>query len=187
MTSNLPFVARYAKAFLELSLQEQSSDLPEQLQDFSNRVQEHEELKQVLFSSVIHPQDKKQVVRALVDRLSYETVLLHFLLLLIDKKRISLLAEIAQQVQVMLDAKEQKSHAYVTSAAALTPQVLEQIQQQLERRTGHSIVIHTDVDTRLMGGVRVRIGDQIIDGSLQNRLARFKQHLLDQVKASLDA
>lgn len=70
-----------------------------------------------------------------------------------------------------------RSVAMVTSAEALTETQSDQLRDRLTALYGREIAIHNEVDPALMGGVVVRVGDEIIDGSVAGRLAAMRRSL----------
>jgi F-type H+-transporting ATPase subunit delta len=67
--------------------------------------------------------------------------------------------------------------ATVTSAAELSPAEVEAIRERLVALTGERLELHQQVDATLLGGVTVRIGDRLIDGSVRGRLERLRSDL----------
>ncbi|MTD53661.1 F0F1 ATP synthase subunit delta [Amycolatopsis pithecellobii] len=70
-----------------------------------------------------------------------------------------------------------RSVAYVTSASALSAQQEEQLADKLHGIYGRPIALHVEVDPRLGGGLVVRVGDEVIDGSAAGRLAALRRQL----------
>jgi F-type H+-transporting ATPase subunit delta len=73
--------------------------------------------------------------------------------------------------------RRQRSVAYVTSASALTDEQTAQLSAKLDTIYGRSIALHVEVDPSLGGGLVVRVGDEIIDGSAAGRLAALRRRL----------
>lgn len=68
--------------------------------------------------------------------------------------------------------------AEVTTAAELPEAYFTELKQTLERVTGKQVVVTHKVDASLIGGVVTRVGDQVFDGSVKNRLSELKDELL---------
>ena len=66
----------------------------------------------------------------------------------------------------------------MTSATPLSEEAMESIKASLEKTTGSSIVIETEVDPELIGGVVARVGDLVLDGSVRSQLASIKETLI---------
>ena len=66
----------------------------------------------------------------------------------------------------------------MTSATPLTEEAVESIKASLEKTVGQSIVVETEVDPELIGGVIARVGDLVLDGSVRTQLASIKETLI---------
>jgi F-type H+-transporting ATPase subunit delta len=77
----------------------------------------------------------------------------------------------------MLDVSANRVHAIVSSAVALEKTELDQIQKEAQRLTGKEVEVHTEVDPQLIGGVVTKIGNILLDGSVQTDLNVLKEAL----------
>lgn len=98
-------------------------------------------------------------------------------LLLLRHRRTSLGPQIAQAYQEILDRERGVSHAVVTSAVPLSADELRDVEQKLKEIAGGPVTVQTEVDEKIIGGLIVRIGDRLIDGSTRSRLVALKQRL----------
>jgi len=98
-------------------------------------------------------------------------------LLLLRRRRTSLGPQIAQAYQEILDREKGISHAVVTSAVPLSDGERRDVEQKLREIAGGPVTIETEVDEKILGGLVVRIGDRLIDGSTRSRLVALKQRL----------
>jgi F-type H+-transporting ATPase subunit delta len=103
---------------------------------------------------------------------------LRFLQTLVRKRRQMLIPEIAVEYDKLLDVYENRVHANVTVAREATAADESRIADQLTRVIGKTVVPHMTVNPAILGGVVVRIGDTVMDGSVRRRLARLKGQLL---------
>ena len=116
---------------------------------------------------------------ALVERAlaGVDPLVLNLARLLVRRRRTSLGPQIAQAFQELLDAAKGISHATVTSAVQLSDDERREVQQKVEQMTGGTVVIQTQVDESILGGLIVRIGDRLIDGSTRSKLLALRQRL----------
>lgn len=119
---------------------------------------------------------KRALTSVFKDRISEMT--LTFLSLLIDKRRITLLSEIQQEYDRMALQVQNIARATAITAVALKPAEVKSLTQSLEIRTGKKIELTTEVDPAVLGGVLVRIGDNVIDGTVRGNLNRLRERLL---------
>ncbi|HET9346629.1 MAG TPA: ATP synthase F1 subunit delta [Candidatus Limnocylindrales bacterium] len=101
----------------------------------------------------------------------------NLLLLLVRRGRIEQLPRVAAEFARLDDERNGLTHATATSAAPLGPEEVRAIAGRLEDLTGGQVALETDVDPSLLGGVVVRIGDRLIDGSVRGRLERLRGRL----------
>jgi F-type H+-transporting ATPase subunit delta len=116
---------------------------------------------------------------ALVERAlaGVDPLVLNLAQLLVRRRRTSLGPQIAQAFQELIDEAKGISHAIVTSAVPLNEQDRAAVQRRLIEITGGQIAMETEVDESILGGLVVRIGDRLIDGSTKNRLLALKRRL----------
>jgi F-type H+-transporting ATPase subunit delta len=80
-----------------------------------------------------------------------------------------------QYYKRLLRLEIEKRHARIESATQLTPQAASDIGARLKRKYGNGLTTEFVVDPTLLGGVRVRVGSDVWDGTLRNRLQRLQQ------------
>jgi F-type H+-transporting ATPase subunit delta len=85
--------------------------------------------------------------------------------------------DILQNYKRLLRLEIEKRHATIESAAELSPEVREQIVSNLKRKYGTDLTTEFVVNPQLIGGMRVRLGSNVWDGSVQNRLQRLAQQI----------
>lgn len=90
--------------------------------------------------------------------------------LLIERGRAAAIDSVLAAYAAIADEAIGRAHAKVTSAFELTPEQMKAIEQQFGALTGKQITVETVVDPSLLGGIRVRIGDTLYDGSLATKL-----------------
>jgi F-type H+-transporting ATPase subunit delta len=89
-----------------------------------------------------------------------------------------LFPEIAQEYMDLVDAAENRMHASVTVAKAVDDKTQKMITDRLSKIFDKTVVPHMTVDERILGGLVVRVGDTVMDGSLRRKLGTLKQKML---------
>ena len=112
---------------------------------------------------------------------------LNLALLVVQRGLVELMPNIARELkQLVLDYKNE-AKAEVTTATQMDESQRSQVQHALERMTGKKIQLETQVQPNILGGVVARVGDQVIDGSVERRLKLLQLQLLTDVSsASID-
>ncbi|PYO80378.1 MAG: hypothetical protein DMD67_00595 [Gemmatimonadetes bacterium] len=103
---------------------------------------------------------------------------MRFLQAVVRRGRQGLLAEIAQQYDVLQDQKLNRVHAGVTLAHEADTGLEKQIVERLATALGKEVRAHFRADRAILGGVVVRVGDRIYDGSLRRKLAVLRRKML---------
>ena len=103
---------------------------------------------------------------------------LSLLELLLDKRRLASLGEIAAAYRDLVREARGVVEARVVSARPLEDDTVEAIRKQLERITEKHVRLSRDIDPGLLGGVKVLIGQRVIDGSVASRMKRLREALL---------
>ena len=101
----------------------------------------------------------------------------NFVRVLARNDRLSLLGEIRSQYEVLKNEREGVLEAEVQSAFELSDAQLKDLVQRLEKKTGRKVRPHVSVDRELIGGVKIVLGDKVIDGSARAQLAALETAL----------
>ena len=102
----------------------------------------------------------------------------NYIKILTNKKRISLLPQIDALFEQMKSQDQSYQDVVVTSAFPLTESQEEMIAKKIEQRLGLSVRMHTKIDSELVGGVIVKAGDLVIDGSVRTRLSKLADAMI---------
>lgn len=103
---------------------------------------------------------------------------IRFLAAVVKRGRQGLLGAISAQYLALVDLKLNRVHAGVTLARDPDEALVMEIKRRLSDVTGKDVVPHVRADPRILGGVIVRIGDRIMDGSVRRKLAALRRQML---------
>jgi F-type H+-transporting ATPase subunit delta len=103
---------------------------------------------------------------------------LRFLETVIMKRRQMVIPEIAAEYRALIDEAEDRVHAGVVVAREPSEPERDALARQLSRLFGKRVVPHISLDPAILGGVVVRVGDTVMDGSVRRRLATLKRRML---------
>lgn len=98
--------------------------------------------------------------------------------LMVQRDCIEDLPRVAAEFRRLDDDRQGITHATATSAIELTPDEIRDLTTRLEQSTGGRIALDVEVDPSLLGGIVVRVGDRLIDGSVRGRLERLRNQLV---------
>jgi len=168
---------RYAQAFFALAQETKTIDkLESELKIVVNAINENEELKKVMEHQLVSPDEKKAIINAVFTQ-DISEMTMNFLDVVIDN-RATYISGIYEEFVAYANATRNMIDAQVKSAVELTNSDLETIKGKLAAATGKTVRLQSELDPSLIGGVVVRIGDRVVDGSLAGRLAKLKDNLL---------
>jgi F-type H+-transporting ATPase subunit delta len=101
----------------------------------------------------------------------------NFVRVLAENGRLGVLAEIRGQYEILKNEREGVMEAEITSAFEMDPAQLADLVSRLEKKTGRKVRARVSVDKSLIGGVKIAIGDKVIDGSARAQLAALETAL----------
>jgi F-type H+-transporting ATPase subunit delta len=171
-------VARnYAEALLTLARKaEDPSGWGSMLRQVATAIRTDETLSRFLDSPRVGAGAKSEVLsKALSDRVP--RLFLRFLQQLVKNRRQMLIPTIADEYDTLLDASQGIVHARVTVARETGDAETAMIAERLSKAVGKQVVPHVAVDPAILGGVVVRIGDTVMDGSLRRKLAMLRRRM----------
>ena len=174
-----PTIARnYAAALFELGERHASTDrFADLMGGLAGAMAVEPRIKVVLESPRVPKVTKEQILRDALTSLAPE-VFLRFLAAVIKRGRQSLLPHIAEEYGALVDQKYNRIHAGVTLARTPDEALKSAVIAQLREATGKDVVARFREDPAILGGIVLRIGDRIIDGSVRRRMMRLKRQLL---------
>jgi len=164
----------YAGALLELARKaNDTAGWGHMLQRVADAIEEDRNLRTFLESPRISAPRKLQMLeRAFQDRTP--RLFLRFLQQLVHNRRQTLIGDIAREYFALLDEAEGRVRAHVTVARQTDDAQLAAISRELSRMLGKQVVPEVYVNPAILGGVIVRVGDRVLDGSARRRLAMLR-------------
>ncbi len=176
---NSAVAKRYGQALLQLAQENDKVDqYQEELQLAVETIEGNTELSHVWNGKEFDNETKIKVVKEVfAGKVSAHIV--NLLCIVIGKGRESYLADILAMYKVYADEARNVAYAEVVSAFELTDEQNEAIKQALSQKTGKEIKLSVTVDKSLLGGMKVKFGDVVYDGSAIARLNGLRKSLLE--------
>lgn len=168
-----PVSRNYAEALLALAAKAGNREgFGAMIRDVANAIAQDPTVKLFLESPRVSTEQKTEVLtRAFGDRVP--RVFLRFLQTMVHNRRQMMIPEIATEYAKLLDAEEGRVHAEVTLAKPMSEADTAGIGDELSRVLGKRVLPHVTVDPAIMGGVIVKVGNTVMDGSVRRRLSRL--------------
>jgi F-type H+-transporting ATPase subunit delta len=167
---------RYAEAALQIALRDDTLESWTEELAAATSATGDARVSEIARNSTLPVQARRELIRRVASRPLSEPVL-NLVSLLLQRRRIEQLPRVALEFQALVDRRSGIIRADVTSAAPLATGEAEGLAGRLADRTGGAVELTLAVDPALLGGVVVRIGDQLIDGSVRGRLERLRSRL----------
>jgi F-type H+-transporting ATPase subunit delta len=168
--------ARYAKALLELSQEQNKMDVVESnMLDIVKASNETHDFQVFLNSPIIKADKKVSVMNQLFS--NFDSLSMSFLELITKNGREGLIAEIANSFLVQLKELRGIVPVSITSATPLDSKTKEVILSKLKATINGQLEVEEIIDNALIGGFVIRMGDKQIDSSVASQLKRMKQEL----------
>lgn len=169
----------YASSIVELS--QEKNILPqieEELKFVSDLLNENSDLKQYLISPGFSRDSKKEFVGKVFDGQLSEH-LVNFLNVLIENDRQSFIEDIYEAMIELIDVANNRQRVTIVSQTKCESSILDKIISVLKDKLKKDIIITEEVDDSILGGIIIKIGDLVIDGSLAKDLKKIKTNLLN--------
>ncbi|WP_019153959.1 F0F1 ATP synthase subunit delta [Robertmurraya massiliosenegalensis] len=169
---------RYATALFQLSKEHQLLDQMEaELRVVKEVVVENADLQAVLKSPKLPIEKKKEILNGAFSKLN--TFVLNTLMLLVERHREDDIAQVADEFIQLANEQRGIAEATVYTTRPLTDSERASLSLTFAKKVGKSSLNITNmVDSNLLGGVKIRIGNRIFDGSLSGKLERLERKLL---------
>lgn len=190
--ANIDAIARvYAQSLMELAEaaggEDKISETGQELESLLEIVRSEASFAEFLRSPIVKRSSRRDSIRRMLDgRIS--DLLLRFLLVLNDKGRLGRLADIAAAFEESLNERFGRVEVDVyTMDGRLDEAQLSLLADKVRTRLGKEPVFQQYADPSLVGGLVLRVGDQLIDGSVRGRLRGLRESLLDRGAATIRA
>jgi F-type H+-transporting ATPase subunit delta len=172
---------RYAHAFASVAASSHldTSAAQQQLNDFSGTLAGSHELREVLMNPSIAKEQKLKVLDAIAGRIGMFAQVRNFLAVIIDHQRLAELNEILTEYHAVADERSGLCEAEITSARPLNADDRADLESQVAKLAGGHVRATYYQDAGLLGGVVVRIGSTVYDGSIRAQLRQLKQKLIN--------
>ena len=169
---------RYAKALVQIGSEAGTVDgFNAELHRFSALLTENREISTVFSNPAYGIESKSNIMKELVAKLQLSPMISNLLMLLLERGRISVLPQIAENYGAFADQLSGVIRPTHSSGLPLDVGQIEEIRNALAKSTGKKVELKVEVDPSLIGGVVTKIGGKVFDGSVRTQLARIQDIL----------
>lgn len=162
---------RYAKALSSLSIEEDRLEkVVKNLSSFISLFEESSELREALLNPVFSIDERKKVLKSILDHLKVDHVTENFLLVLLENKRLEHVWLVDKIFKRLIDRHLNRIQVEVLSAHPIEKSVSKRLGQTFETLTNKEATMQFQVDPKLIGGMVLKIGSLVFDSSIANQL-----------------
>jgi F-type H+-transporting ATPase subunit delta len=167
----------YSRSLFEAALDADKPDvIREQLGEFADALDANRELQVFFFSPYFSTQEKKDGLQRLID--GADPLFLNFLELLVENHRMPVIFRVRRGYDSLWESHNRLLPVEVTSAIELDEQTVRGIGDRIAEQTGRRIELSSIVEPDILGGIVVRVGNQVLDASIRNRLDSLRKQVV---------
>ena len=166
----------YARSLFEVAQEQDKLDeIHEQLDQFADALSESRELQVFFFSPYFSSQEKKDGIAKVVD--GGDEHFVRFLELLAERHRMPAVFRIRRELDSMWAEERKLLPVTITSAVELDEGVQDDIRKKIEEETGRKVEFDAKIDPDLLGGLKLQVGNFVMDASVRSRLERLRKQV----------
>ena len=178
MSKNKRIITKYAQGLYKVALKEENvTQFSVRLHSIMNILKSVPELNQLFITRRVQIEDKMVMLKNILgDKIS--GIEMDLIVLLIENGHMLLYGEILKRFDYLLDKKSEITQVQITSSTRLPDDEVKKISSTIENKIQKKLNVKMDTDTSLVGGIKLRVGNTLIDGSVSNRLQKMRDTLI---------
>jgi F-type H+-transporting ATPase subunit delta len=166
----------YARSLFEVAKEHDVLDrVHDELGQFAEALSDDRTLQVFLFSPYFSSNEKREGVKRIVSDADERFV--NFLELIAERHRMPALFRIKRAFDALWADEHKLLPVTVTSAIELDEGLAEEIGERIQEQTGRKVELSSNVDPEVLGGLMVRVGNMVLDGTVRNRLERLRKQV----------
>ena len=166
----------YADALFDVAKRTgQLDEVHVQLGEVAEAIASSRDLQVFLFSPYFSSAEKRDGISRAITGANRELV--NFLELLAEKHRMPALFRIRKRFDELWAKENKRLTVTVTSAVELDPSVAQEVGDEIERQTGQTVELESEVDEGIVGGLVLRVGNMVLDASIHSRLEKLRKEV----------
>lgn len=171
---------RFAKVLLDISKEDKSfATVGDSLSEISSAFKANDSLYKTLLNPMYPLENRLNIIKELAKKANANQSLTNLLSSLVESRKIRLIEHIAGAYSTLLDSDAGRLNVSVESATELSSDAKKSISDKLAKETNKEIVLTDSVNKDLIGGIVIRVGNTILDGSLKTQLKNINERLLE--------
>lgn len=173
---------RYAKALLEVGIAHNKLDkLQSDIAELAGLYDGSRDLRAIIANPSVGATERRKVLESLATRAGWDGFTKNFALILVDNERFDAISGIRDSLQALVDVHKGDVRATVTSATPLKDSQVANVKGAIAKITGKNVLLETEVDPSILGGLVTHIGSTVYDGSVATQIQSLKESILREV------
>ncbi len=173
---------KYAKGLFTAAKElGKTKEFGEELRQINELLSSMPEVLSALQNPIYPPDLKMEIIEEILKVVKVDSEIERFLKLLIERRRIQYIKEIMVMYQELLDEELNIARGEVVTAYPLSEEEKKELEEVLKGYLKKEVILESKVDKEIIGGLKIRIGDLIFDGTLKTQLNKFKEIIKGEV------
>ena len=178
MSKNKGLIRKYAQLLYEVAVKNDDiNQISAHLHSMRNILKSVPELNQLLITRRVQMQDKIIMLKNIFgDKIS--DIEMDLMVLLMENGHMILFREVVKRFDYLLEKESKLVKVHITSSSILSDDEVQRISSKIENNIQKEVEVKTDIDASIMGGIKLRVGNTLIDGSINSRFQKMRDTLI---------
>ncbi len=173
---------KYAKGLFTVGKElGKTKEFGEELRQIKELLISMPEVLSALQNPIYPPDLKMEIIGEILKAVKVDPEVERFLRLLVERRRIQYIEEIVTMYQELLDEELNIARGEIITAYPINEEEKKEIENALKDYLKKEVILESKVDEGIIGGIKIRIGDLIFDGTLKTQLGKFKEIIKGEV------
>ncbi len=178
MSKNKGIIRKYAQLLYQVAVKEDDiNQISAHLHSLRSILKSVPELNQLFITRRVQVQDKMIMLKNILgDKIS--DIVMDLMVLLMENGHMMLFEEIVKLFDYLLDKESKVVKVRITSSSILSDDEVQRISSKIENNIQKEVEVKTEIDASIIGGIKLRVGNTLIDGSINSRLQKMRDTLI---------
>ena len=178
MSKNKGIIRKYAQLLYQVAIKKDDiNQISDRLHNIRSILKSVPELNQLLITRRVQVQDKMNILKNILgDNIS--NIEMDLMVLLMENGYMMLFGEVVKRFDYLLDKESKVVKVQITSSSILSEDEVQRISSKIENNIQKEVEVKTETDASIMGGIKLRVGNSLIDGSIYSHLQKMRDTLI---------
>jgi len=178
MSVNKGIIKKYSQALYKVAVKEDDiNQISNRLHSIKSILKSVPELNQLLITRRVQMEDKMIMLKNILGDIISD-IEMDLTVLLMENGHMMLFGEVIKRFDYLLDKNSQVIKIRITSSSRLSDDEVQQISSKIENKIQKKVDVKIETDTSIIGGIKLRVGNTLIDGSISSRLQKMRDTLI---------